>query len=70
MCGTPPTSPGRQAKRFDDDPMRLDGLYQDINDPSKLKHLEVSGTKFDENGKKMIPEVLNRNTVFDTIFKG
>jgi hypothetical protein len=70
MCATPPTSLGRQAKRYDDDPARLEGLHPSINDPNKLKHFDISGTKYDDTGKKMIPEVLNRNTVFDTIFKG
>ena len=70
LMSTPQNSPGRLIKRGEEDSKRCVGLHPDVNDPNKLCHLTISGSKIDDCGRFTIPEMLNRDTVFQTLFKG
>ena len=68
---TPPGSArGISPDAAEQSPSRTDGLDMLVNNAEIIKHLNIPGITTDNNGRKLIPEVLNRDTIYEMKFKG
>ena len=66
----PEPTPKHQRRNDYDDPKRLDGIHPLINNPKYLGLMQPEGASVDKQGHILIPEVLNRQTIFSMKFKG
>ena len=71
LLETPTSSPRAMKNGFEeDDSRRLIGLDPLYNNADLLSYLDLPGVQLDEKGRKLIPEVLNRETCFKRLFRG
>jgi hypothetical protein len=49
---------------------RTDGLDMLVNNAEIISRLNIPGFNVAKDGRKLVPEVMNRETVYEMIFRG